>query len=46
MPVFPVAALAPKTLDGIPFDIQPIPVEVPKRNVTTAFNKPNAKSLW
>ena len=42
----PGGALVPKTLDGIPFDIQPIPVEVPRRSLSTAFNKPSEKSLW
>jgi hypothetical protein len=32
-----------KTLVGIPFDIQPIPVQVPKRSISTALRGPNAE---
>ena len=42
----PSGSLVPKTLDGIPFDIQPLPVEVPRRSVSTAFNKPTMKPLF
>jgi len=32
-------AMKPKLLDGIPFDIQPIPVEVPKRSVAAELGR-------
>jgi len=32
-----VAGLQPRTLDGIAFDVQPWPVEVPKRSVATDY---------
>jgi hypothetical protein len=32
-----------KTLVGIPFDIQPIPVQVPKRTISTALRSPNVQ---
>ena len=34
-----VAGLQPKTLDGIPFDVQPWPVEVPQRSIATDYVK-------
>jgi len=39
-------ALAPQSLDGIPFDIQPIPVEVPRRSVVGGLQNADARSLW
>jgi hypothetical protein len=32
-----------KTLVGIPFDIQPIPVQVPKQSISAALRSPNAE---
>ncbi len=32
-PGMPAGAMQPKTLAGIPFDIQPIPVQVPRRSI-------------
>ena len=32
-----------KSLVGIPFDIQPIPVQVPKRSISTALRSPNVE---
>ncbi len=32
-----VAGLQPRTLGGIPFDVQPWPVEVPKRSIATDY---------
>ena len=32
-----------KTLVGIPFDIQPIPVRAPRRSISTALRSPNAE---
>lgn len=37
LPGQPAAGLTPKTLDGISFDIQPWPVQVPKRSAANAF---------
>lgn len=45
-PGLPGGALVPKTLDGIPFDIQPIPVEVPRRSVAAGLQSADARSLW
>jgi len=42
----PQGALEPQSLVGIPFDIQPIPVQVPKRSVSTALNRQQAQGLW
>ncbi len=44
MPGEPPGAMALKTLVGIPFDIQPIPVEVPKRSISAALS--GQTSLW
>jgi hypothetical protein len=36
--------LQPKGLDGIPFDVQPVPVEVPRRSIATDYAR--APSRW
>lgn len=33
--------LRPKTLSGIPFDVQPVPVEVPKRSIAADYAREN-----
>jgi len=33
--------LVPRSLDGIPFDVQPMPVEVPKKSIATAYAPSN-----
>lgn len=33
--------MLPRTLDGVPFDVQPIPVEVPKVSVAAAYSPSN-----
>ncbi len=38
IPGQPAGAMALKTIVGIPLDIQPIPVEVPKRSISAALN--------
>ncbi len=45
IPGQPAGALALKTVVGIPLDIQPIPVEVPKRSISAAINS-NQTALW
>lgn len=35
----PGGALKPKTLVGIPFDLQPIPVQVPKRSIARDYSR-------
>lgn len=37
LPGQPSGAMVPQTLAGVPFDIQPIPVQVPKRSVSAAY---------
>jgi hypothetical protein len=32
-----------KTLAGIPFDVQPLPVEVPKRSLAADYARPGAE---
>jgi len=34
-----VAVLQPRMLEGIPFDPQPMPVEVPRQSIATAYNR-------
>jgi hypothetical protein len=36
-PSQPMAGLIPRSLAGIPFDLQPIPVEVPRRSIATDY---------
>lgn len=35
--------LQPRALDGIPFDVQPVPVEVPRRSIAADYAR---RSLW
>ncbi len=44
IPGQPPGAMAMKTIVGIPLDLQPIPVEVPKRSISAALSGPT--SLW
>ncbi len=44
IPGQPAGAMALKTLVGIPFDIQPVPVEVPKRSISAGLSRQTA--LW
>ncbi len=37
LPGQPAGAMVPQTVAGIPVDIQPIPVEVPKRSISAAY---------
>jgi len=42
----PNGAMQPRSLAGIPFDVQPIPVEVPRRSISTALRQNSNKSNW
>ncbi|MDZ7616903.1 MAG: hypothetical protein U1E05_07865, partial [Patescibacteria group bacterium] len=44
LPGQPAGAMVMKTIVGIPLDIQPIPVEVPKRSISAALSRQTA--LW
>ena len=37
-----VANLNARTLNGIPFDPQPLPVEVPRASIAAAYNQSNS----
>ena len=41
----PSGALKPKTLVDINFDIQPVPIEVPRHSISSDYSR-NAVSLW
>ncbi|TWT30803.1 hypothetical protein [Blastopirellula retiformator] len=40
-PVPGTANFTPKTIDGVPFDVQPVPVTVPKKSVGSSYAKWN-----
>ena len=39
-------AMVPQTLVGIPFDVQPIPVQVPKRSISAAYTRQATRGVW
>ncbi|NUQ63672.1 MAG: hypothetical protein HUU20_14440 [Pirellulales bacterium] len=46
VPGHPTGAMVPQTLAGIPFDVQPIPVMVPKRSISAAYARQATTGVW
>lgn len=48
LPGHPDGAMTPKSVVGIPFDMQPIPVEVPKASISASYASrgANGLSMW
>ncbi len=46
LPGQPAGAMVPRTLAGVPFDVQPIPVVVPKRSISGAYVRQAATGVF
>lgn len=43
LPGHKVVGLQPRVLDGITFDVQPLPIEVPRRSVSADYSRPRGE---